>query len=76
MCVFLVTNKTSYNYEFFKKYAFYKVSTGYTDDGCYENQNANIIIIIIINKGDEGLILVILNTIDTHKNELKIYAAS
>jgi hypothetical protein len=58
---------------------FYKVSTGYTDDG-YENQNANIIIIIIIiiiiNKGDEGLIFVILNTRDTHKNELQDYSAS
>jgi hypothetical protein len=26
---------------------------------------------MIINKGDEGLILVILNTIDTHMNELQ-----
>jgi hypothetical protein len=31
------------------------VSSGYTDEGCYENKIANI----IINRDDEGCILVI-----------------
>jgi hypothetical protein len=41
---------------FLKNTHFQKVSSGYTDDGFYENRNANI---IIINKDDEGRILVI-----------------